>query len=207
MTDMEGEGRAPKPTGPQQPREREDVPTGRFAGRATLESIDLEDVEAVPASVDDVSDDIDIEFDEAAAERGSVDKLLAMTGENWSIDAQRESLKEAAKDKSPTEKETERRDEARPNAKPSLSIPTPYDFGGTDLITDIPSNTGPATTGPLGQTPRSIPPPLPGAAASASTSTSVAPPPLPAAGKPGTRPSVPPPPLPARDRNEDTGGA
>jgi hypothetical protein len=142
MTDMEGEGRAPKPTGPQ-PRAREDAPTARNTGpggRGTLESIDLEDVESVPASVDDVSDgiDIDVELDEAAAERGSVDKLLAMTGENWSIDAQRESLKEAAKDKSPSEKETEKREEARPNAKPSLSIPTPYDFGGKDLVTDVP---------------------------------------------------------------------
>jgi tetratricopeptide (TPR) repeat protein len=199
MKPMEGEGRAPKPTGPQQPprtspRPREDVPTARNEARGTLESIDLEDVESVPASVDDVSDGIDIEFDEGG-ERGSVDKLLAMTGENWSIDAQRESLKEAAKDKSPGEKETEKRDEARPNAKPSLSIPTPYDFGGKDLVTDVP-----VASSPLGQSPRSIPPPLPGAA-------SVSPPPLPAAGKPHTRPSVPPPPLPARDRSEDTGGS
>jgi tetratricopeptide (TPR) repeat protein len=218
MTDMEGEGRAPKPTGPQ-PRAREDAATARTArntghgGRATLESIDLEDVESVPASVDDVSDgiDIDVELDEAAAERGSVDKLLAMTGENWSIDAQRESLKEAAKDKSPTEKETEQREEARPNAKPSLSIPTPYDFGGKDLVTDVPGASVESRSAPIGQTPRSIPPPLPGAALGASTSSSVSPPPLPAAGKPGqpgaTRPSVPPPPLPARDRNEDTGGS
>ena len=207
MWPMEGEGRAPKPAlekRPQQPRPREDAPTARNDGpRGTLESIDPEDIEAVPASVDDVSVDIDIELDEAA-ERGSVDKLLAMTGENWSIDSQRESLKEAAKDKSPTEKETEKREEAPPNAKPSLSIPTPYDFGGKDLITDVPG-----ASGPLGQTPRSMPPPLPGAAAgpSSGTSQSVSPPPLPAAGKPHTRPSVPPPPLPARDRSEDTGGS
>jgi len=151
---MEGEGRAPKPPlegGSQHApnaRAREDVPTARHdksptsATRTTLESIDLEDVESVPASVEDVSDGIDIEFDEAAAERGSVDKLLAMTGESWSIDSQRESLKEAAKDKSPSEKETEKREEQKPNAKPSLSIPTPYDFGGKDLVpwrSDLPS--------------------------------------------------------------------
>jgi tetratricopeptide (TPR) repeat protein len=216
MTDMEGEGRAPKPTGPQ-PRVREDAPTARntgHGGRTTLESIDLEDVESVPASVDDVSDgiDIDVELDEAAAERGSVDKLLAMTGENWSIDSQRESLKEAAKDKSTSEKETEKREEARPNAKPSLSIPTPYDFGGKDLVTDVPGAGAANAAGvesrgaPSGQSPRSIPPPLPGAALGSGS-----PPLLPAAGKPAplaaTRPSVPPPPLPARDRSEDTGGS
>jgi tetratricopeptide (TPR) repeat protein len=215
MTDMEGEGRAPKPTGPQ-PRAREDAPTARNTGpggRGTLESIDLEDVESVPASVDDVSDgiDIDVELDEAAAERGSVDKLLAMTGENWSIDAQRESLKEAAKDKSPSEKETEKREEARPNAKPSLSIPTPYDFGGKDLVTDVPGASVESRSAPVGAAPRSIPPPLPGTALGSSASSAASPPPLPAAGKPAppgaTRPSVPPPPLPARDRNEDTGGS
>ncbi len=215
MSDMEGEGRAPKPTGPQ-PRAREDDPTARNTGhgvRTTLESIDLEGVESVPASVDDVSDgiDIDVDLDEAAAERGSVDKLLALTGENWSIDSQRESLKEAAKDKSPTERETEEREEARSNAKPSLSIPTPYDFGGKDLVTDVPGASGESRSEPLGQSPRSIPPPLPGAALGSSTSTSAAPPPLPAAGKPAppgaTRPSIPPPPLPARDRSEDTGGS
>ncbi len=199
---MEGEGRAPKPPleggskHAPNARAREDVPTARqdksptSATRTTLESIDLEDVESVPASVEDVSDGIDIEFDEAAAERGSVDKLLAMTGESWSIDSQRESLKEAAKDKSPGERETEKREEQRPNAKPSLSIPTPYDFGGKDLITDVPSTS--SISAPVDKQPRSIPPPLP------------------AAGKAQTRPSVPPPPLPTRegrDRSDDTGGS
>jgi len=64
----------------------------RSAGRPEYESVDLEDVEEVPLSVDEISAiDIDIEED-------NVDKILAMTGENWSIDAQRETLKEAAKD-------------------------------------------------------------------------------------------------------------
>src|SRR4051794_21796864 len=101
MRAMEGEGRAPKATGPQQPPalekprnpRRDDAPTAR----TQLPSVDLSDeLEPIPASVEDVTDGIDIEFDDAAAaDRGSVDKLLAMTGENWSIDAQRETLKEA----------------------------------------------------------------------------------------------------------------
>ncbi|MBL9109044.1 MAG: hypothetical protein JNM74_07230, partial [Myxococcales bacterium] len=41
-----------------------------------------------PSSVTDL-DAIDVEFDDPL----SVDKLLEITGENWSIDAQVESLK------------------------------------------------------------------------------------------------------------------
>mgnify|MGYP000473978206 CR=1 FL=1 len=81
MTRMEGEGRAPKPTGPQ-PRAREDAPTARNTGhgvRSTLESIDLEDVESVPASVDDVSDGIDIDVDLDVARL--VDELVEATTE------------------------------------------------------------------------------------------------------------------------------
>jgi len=59
--------------------------------REKLASIDLEDVEEVPPSVEDVSDGIDVDFDDGSS--GSVDKLLEMTGENWSIDAQRETLR------------------------------------------------------------------------------------------------------------------
>jgi len=199
MAGMEGEGRAPKSPRGSSPNPREDVAT-EVGARATLESIDLEEIEAIPASVEDVTDGIDIEFDDG--ERGSVDKLLAMTGENWSIDAQRETLKEAAKDKT-DDKDAEKRN-APSSAKPSLSIPTPYDFGAADLVTDMPGLTpSPAA----GQPARSMPPPLPGAAASAapSPSTSVSPPALPGAKPVSARASVPPPPLPARDRSDDTG--
>jgi tetratricopeptide (TPR) repeat protein len=202
---MEGEGRAPKPTGSvaasHQERPRGEVATER-GSRSSFESVDLEDIEAVPPSVEDVTDGIEIDFDDA--DRGSVDKLLAMTGESWSIDAQRETLKEAAKDKADDNaKETEKR-EAKANAKPALSIPTPYDFGGKDLITDVPTGGSPlgaSAQSAQASTPRSAPPPLPGA------STSVAPPPVPAAGRSSTRPSVPPPPLPARERGDDTSGS
>ena len=207
---MEGEGRAPKATGPHAPSPPapavapnnprvagEEAATER--GRSSFVSVDLSDeVEAIPPSVEDVGD-IEVEFeDAAAADRGSVDKLLAMTGENWSIDAQRETLKEAAKDKDDSTKERETREDAKSNAKPALSIPTPYDFGAKDLITEVPSAPAPLAG-------RAGPPPLPGSA------TSAAPPPLPAdrdRGTPSTRQSVPPPPLPARgDRSEDTGSS
>ena len=199
---MEGEGRAPKPTNSKL------IPRGEVATtRTALPSVDLsDDLEIVPSSVDDVS--VDIEFDEAAADRGSVEKLLAMTGENWSIDVQREMLKEAAKDKSSAEKETEKREEARPPARPSVSIPTPYDFGAADLVTDVPGAGGLAvgerTERGMPAPGRVGPPPLP-------ASASVAPPSLPASGVSSQRPSVPPPPLPARpggrDPSEDTGAS
>ena len=75
------------------PLPRKEDATVRSAGRPEYESVDLEDVEEVPASVEEISA-IDIDIEEA-----NVDNILAMTGENWSIDAQRETLKEAAKDK------------------------------------------------------------------------------------------------------------
>lgn len=179
---MEGEGRASK-------KGADDVVKARPRGddattaRSTYESVDLEDVEEIPPSAEDVSDGIEVDFDESqpgGAGPGSVDKLLAMTGESWSIDAQREDLKEAAKDR-----ESERRLEAAPSsAKPALSIPTPYDLGAADLETDHPK---PA---------RTVPPPLPTSGAS---------------GAPSQRPSpsVPPPPPPMRaastEPREDTG--
>src|SRR4051794_34255220 len=120
MTAMEGEGRAPKPSGPHLPssgqdletlpvngsasssRPRSKVPTiafesftpsppaasGEGAGetsgmRDSFASVDLDDVEMVPASVSDPTDGIDIEFEDGGGQPGSVDKLLAMTGEVW----------------------------------------------------------------------------------------------------------------------------
>jgi len=192
---MEGEGRAPKPKADdtvKRPRapSAPPVPAPASAARGQYESVDLEELEVVPASVDDVSEGIDVDIDDELAgprdDAGSVDKLLAMTGENWSIDAQREDLKEAAKDK---DRESASHLAAAPaSAKPALSIPTPYDLGASDLETDIPKPGRPA------------PPPLPGAGSTAAGP--FAPP-----GVPSTRPSVPPPPPPARsaDLKEDTG--
>ncbi|HSO40129.1 MAG TPA: hypothetical protein VLT33_46705, partial [Labilithrix sp.] len=175
---MEGEGRAPKPTGPQQPKPHADasgpppVPAPS-ATRGSFVSVDLEDVEMVPPSVEEIAaDDIDIDFEDGAP-AGSADKLLAMTGESWSIEDQRESLKEAAKDKV-----SEPADD-HANARPSLSIPTPYDFGAADLVTEQPA------------TAAARPPP----------------PPLPGAGAPPHRPSIPPPPPPTRERSDDTGAS
>ena len=175
---MEGEGRAPKPTGPQQPNPHAGAPgappdASPSVTRGSFVSVDLEDVEVVPPSVEEIApDDIDIDFEEGAP-AGSVEKLLAMTGEGWSIEDQRESLKEAAKDKL-----SEPADD-HANARPSLSIPTPYDFGAADLVTEQAATATPAAR----------------------------PPPLPGAGSPAQRPSVPPPPPPARDRSDDTGGS
>jgi tetratricopeptide (TPR) repeat protein len=118
---------------------------GEPKARASFVSIDLEELDVVPSSTDEVGEDIDVDFEE-----GSVESLLAMTGETWSIDTQLDDLKEAA-----------REDDVKtpffvPDAKPSLSMPTPYDLGALDA--DAPK--------------RSLPPPLPKA--------SVPPPPLPA---------------------------
>src|SRR5512143_3766338 len=142
---MEGDARSPKPA-PAIPRE--DAPTHRNrtsgeGGRGSFVSVDDAEIEEVPPSVEDVTDGIDVEFDDPAA---SVNKLLAMTGESWSIDAQRETLKEAAKDKDA------KPEEAKPDAKPSLVMPTPYDLGKK-------SDEDSAKSGPV----RSVPPPLPAA--------------------------------------------
>src|SRR5205814_654742 len=102
-------------------------------------------------------------------------------GEGWSLDEQRDSLKQqAAKDK---EAEKSKRDVAPPAAKPAVSIPTPFDFGGTDRdeIKDT--------------IPRSMPPPLP----PGTTKASVPPPP--------PRPSKRPPPLPRGSMPDGTGGS
>jgi len=199
---MEGEGRAPKPetltdsVAKARPRETSgSEPKATTTARQMLESVDLEDVEEVPPSAEDVTEGIDIDFEDGGGGAGSVDKLLAMTGESWSIDAQREDLKEAAKDKN----EGDSADAAPPDARPSLSIPTPYDLGASDLETDVPRA-------------RPVPPPLPAAGAPASV-----PPPLPSPpsgsgpASAAAKASVPPPPLPARpslpDRQEDTGAS
>jgi cellulose synthase operon protein C len=180
---MQGEGPAPKPAGSQPRAAREEEATDQGV-RSSLVSIDLSDeVEPAPPSVEDVSEDIDIEFED-----GNVDKLLEMTGENWSIDAQRETLKEAAKDRGAAEN-----DDAA-SARPSVSIPTPYDFGAADLVTEIPVVPPPLPA-------RSVPPPLPAAGVAVAVA-----PPLPASVPPASKPSVPPPPLPVpgRDRSDDT---
>src|SRR6516225_9446240 len=92
------------------------------------ESIEIELVED-RVSEDRVSEDrmsieelsgADLEFDDGTA------TLLTLTGEEWSIDAQRETLKEAARDKRSVERQPE-----SPNAKPAVAVPTPFDFGGT----------------------------------------------------------------------------
>ncbi|OJY29739.1 MAG: hypothetical protein BGO98_48865 [Myxococcales bacterium 68-20] len=196
----------------------------RSAGRPEYESVDLEDVEEVPLSVDEISAiDIDIEED-------NVDKILAMTGENWSIDAQRETLKEAAKDPATKDKRDGRESPPPPGVKPSLHIPTPYDFGGTDrpsdsiLVDDAelsgavePAGGGrkaargieePARPSLTRPPQRTMPPPLPGGPSSIAPPRSFPPPPLPPH-RPGSSGSVrpgapasrrpPPPPLPKSD--------
>ena len=74
----------------------------------------------------------------------SVENLLAMTGESWSIDEQRETLKKAAKDKDKDEKDKAPESIqllASTGEKPSVKIPTAGDFGGTQetpaLVLDV----------------------------------------------------------------------
>lgn len=186
-----------------------DDATMQGAGRPEYESVDLEELEEAPASIEELSG-IDIEIEE-----DNVDKILAMTGENWSIDAQRETLKEAAKDPASKGGDKEKKDGKEspppPAVKPSLHIPTPYDFGGASmdstpgaiLVEEEPSR--PSLTRPPQRT---MPPPLPGGAGPASRS--VPPPPLPP-NRPGSGASIkpmpggpasrrpPPPPLPKSD--------
>ncbi|HEY8074066.1 MAG TPA: hypothetical protein VIF62_08155 [Labilithrix sp.] len=168
---MEGDARSPKPATAAVPQ---DAPTHRNRtsgedGRASFVSVDDSEIEEVPPSVEDVSDGIDVDFEDGPA--GSVNKLLAMTGESWSIDAQRETLKEAAKDKD------EAKAQDKPDAKPSLVLPTPYDLGKPG---EEESKSGPM---------RSVPPPLP----TTTTRASVPPPPLAETTQSGLRP----PPLPS----------
>ncbi|MBX3208705.1 MAG: hypothetical protein KF764_26970 [Labilithrix sp.] len=186
-----------------------DDATVQGAGRPEYVSVDLEELEEVPASVEELSG-VDIEIEE-----DNVDKILAMTGENWSIDAQRETLKEAAKDPASTsgdKKKDGKESPAPPDVKPSLHIPTPYDFGGANmdtasgsiLVDEEPSR--PALTRPPQRT---MPPPLPGGPGSGPP-RSVPPPPLPP-NRPGSGGSIkpgpvgpasrrpPPPPLPKSD--------
>jgi cellulose synthase operon protein C len=195
------------------PAAREDASV-RGAGRPEYESVDLEDLEEVPASVEEISG-IDIEVDE-----GNVDKILAMTGESWSIDAQRETLKEAAKGK-------ERENKLEAAAKPALHIPTPYDFGGSNGGSASPSfvdaaeraealdrNADDEPRSTLTRPPQRTIPPLPsGSPGSGAPPRSVPPPPLPpnrvaSAGSIKPPPVGPasrrPPPLP---KSDTTGGS
>jgi cellulose synthase operon protein C len=165
----------PGPRFPPLPRADEPTQRGGASRRAEYESVDLEDMEEVPASIEELSG-IDLDLDEQS-EQKNVDNILAMTGEIWSIDAQRETLKEAAKDKEQRQKDTQ----PPADKKPSVHIPTPYDFGGAAAITDDESR--PSLRG------THRPAPLKAATASG--------PPAPLA-PPGTTParSVPPPPIP-----------
>lgn len=161
------------PRAPEPSLAPEDEPPQAAGGvRPEYESVDLEEVEEIHPSVEELPA-IDIEIEEDV----SVDGLLAITGEGWSLDAQREHLKAAAKHPEPE------REPSSPGA-PSVSIPTPYDFGALAAERLPAADDGARTTLPRAA-PRSMPPPLPGAPASAS------PPPLPAAA------SASPPPLPA----------
>ncbi|AKV01095.1 TPR domain protein, putative component of TonB system [Labilithrix luteola] len=204
---MEGEGHAPKPPMPRggEPvvkAERPVTATKKSAAysdahseahshadsdqgddiHTSFVSVDFEDVEDLPPSTEDVSDEIDVELDGDA----SVDKLLAMTGENWSIDAHRETLKEAGKDK-------DRESRLAPDAKPAVPIPTPFDFGADENTVRPPEPARPAAPG------RSGPPPLPGQAPIGARASFPPPPPLPRERE--ETGSLRPPPLPSNRPN------
>ncbi len=136
---MKGEGRPPESAGPS----RDDTPAD--PARSSFTSVDLEDIEAVPASVEEIDVDFDDDFN-------SVDKLLSMTGEHLSIDEQRESLKEAGR----THPD---RGSAPADAKPSISLPTPYELGAAapPLARSLPPPL-PAAGGPSRRSTSSVPP-------------------------------------------------
>ena len=140
-----------------------------------------------PSSVTDL-DAIDVEFDDPL----SVDKLLEITGENWSIDAQVESLKEATKSPEPmgiAPLAPQVRPPLPTDLDPKKSIPPK----AVSMPPPLPSAPPPAPSGPQGAVP-----PLP--AAAGSKPSAVAKPPAPA-----PKPSVAPPPLPPIAQADATG--
>lgn len=202
--DKADKGSAPKaPTPPQKPasppparRSSDTLNDAPPSGRASFVSVDLEDMEVIEDRPSETPiEEIDIEFEEAP---GSVDKLLAITGEGWTVDAHRENLKDAAKD-------PDKADTTPPSARPDLAIPTPFDLGAAE---------GPSSVEMVAARPRSIPPPLPPGASAPplppgasmpplppGASMPPLPPPPPTGAVPQPRPSVPPPPTGRDDVN------
>ncbi len=130
--------------------------------------------QAPPSSSD--ADAIDVVFDDVA----SVDRLLEITGESWSIDGQVESLKEATKVPTLVEKSVAAH-------QPRVMMPTPYDLGNE-------ARRPPPLAPTVGKAPRR-PPPLPPEA----NAPAAQPPPLPTAAQPPPLPAAAqPPPLPAK---------
>jgi tetratricopeptide (TPR) repeat protein len=165
--------------------------------RAEYESVDLSDVEEVPPSseLDDDDGAVEVDLDD---ENVSVDKILAMTGETWSIDAQRESLKQEAAKEAKDKDGQEAKD--KEDSRPSLHIPTPYDFGVTqddapavvEPPTAVDADAAPTLDG--ADAPKIVeeparPPPPPRSARSG-------PPPLPSGPPSQPAPRIPPPPPP-----------
>lgn len=125
--------------------------------RAEYESVDLDEMEISGIE----------ELDSA-----SVESLLAMTGESWSIDEQRETLKKAADNDAPRDKPPESIQLlATTGDRPSVKIPTAGDFGGTVeapvlVLDEEPAKPslprpGAGKPAPLKPTARSVPPPPP----------------------------------------------
>jgi tetratricopeptide (TPR) repeat protein len=127
------------------------------------------------------SPELTVDLDELeVVDRPSMDKLLAMTGEDLSVDEEAQALKEAV-DRGPRGQETGRGPRA-----PALLMPTAHDLGGSQP----PPPVAPASVPPPPLVPsdlaeaKPIPPPLPSK-----------PPPLPGRA-PSKAPSRRPPPLP-----------
>lgn len=151
-----------------------------MAGPSEVE-IEIEDIVEDRASIEELSGG-DFDFDDATG------TLLTLTGEQWTIDGQRESLKEAARSNDPPPRLPD-----PPSVKPAVAIPTPFDIGlsSTDehvalVLEEEPSQTPRPPT-------RTIPPPLP---TGAPASRSVPPPPLPKS--PSRRPPTVEPPAPSK---------
>ena len=139
--------------------------------RKEYESVDLEDLELLGSgdreSIEELSAaEVVLEED---SEVSNVDALLAMTGESWSIEEQLATLKEAAKDEPVAKKPPP------PPERPSVSIPTPFDFGISDLEDGPRVKPRPASGLPPGiptspPPPRSVPPPPPAVSRASSAS-------------------------------------
>jgi tetratricopeptide (TPR) repeat protein len=150
--------------------------------------------ETGPGAVLSTRDIVEIDEVMDRPSMGSIDKLLAITDEDWDIDNQVQTLKNAAELKAPVR--PSRPPAARP---PPLRLPTPYEIGPTIAMASLAA--GAVASAPSRRVP-SVPPPLPGTS-SRPPPRPKGPPPLPPF--PGKQGSFLPAPQPPPKQAESTG--
>ncbi len=120
--------------------------------KVQVEGIDAETLQGrgkLPSSVEIDMEDLEPPSSVGA---GSIDKLLALTGESWNVDDQVRTLKDA---NAPTRRAPD------PPSKPrGLVLPTPYDIGKPRTEIPPPGPPGPESTPAPAPTSASKPPPL-----------------------------------------------